>query len=144
MKMREMAGLLGASLSGYGSCIFYWIREGWRARLLLLLFWGAGIFKRFFLHSKTPWTVAHQTPPSMEFSRQEDWSGLPFPSPGHLPNPGMEPKSPALQADSLPESEILSSDSEPPEKPVRCLKTPKWKFHVCGWLYHFGVLSNLC
>ena len=44
----------------------------------------------------TPWTVAHQAPPSMAFSRQEYWSGLPFPSPGDLPNPGMEPGSPAL------------------------------------------------
>ena len=43
-----------------------------------------------------PWTVAHQAPPSMRFSRQEYWSGLPFPSPGDLPNPGIEPGSPAL------------------------------------------------
>ena len=57
----------------------------------------------------TPWTVAYQAPPSMRFSRQECWSGLPFPSPGDLPNPGIEPGSPALQADALP--------SEPPGKP---------------------------
>ena len=50
----------------------------------------------------TLWTVAHQAPPSMEFSRQEYWSGLPFPSPGDLPDPGNEPGSPALQADALP------------------------------------------
>ena len=49
-----------------------------------------------------PWTVACLAPLSMEFSRQEHWSGLPFPSPGDLPNPGIEPRSPALQADSLP------------------------------------------
>ena len=54
----------------------------------------------------TLWTVAYQAPQSMEFSRQEYWSGLPFPSPGDLPDPGMEPRSPALQADTLP--------SEPP------------------------------
>ena len=54
----------------------------------------------------TPWTVAYQAPPSMGFSRQECWSGLPFPSPGDLPEPGIEPGSPALQADALP--------SEPP------------------------------
>ena len=47
-----------------------------------------------------PWTVAHQTPPSMGFSRQEYWSGLPFPSPGDLPDPGIEPRSPTLQADA--------------------------------------------
>ena len=50
----------------------------------------------------TPWTVAHQAPLSMEFSRQEYWSGLPFLSPGDLPNPGIELGSPAFQADSLP------------------------------------------
>ena len=49
----------------------------------------------------TPWTVAHQAPPSMGFPRQEYWSGLPFPLPGDLPDPGIKPRSPALQADSL-------------------------------------------
>ena len=58
----------------------------------------------------TPWTVAYQAPLSMGFSRQECWSGLPFPSPGDFPDPGIEPRSPALQADALP--------SEPPGKPV--------------------------
>ena len=48
-----------------------------------------------------PWTTAHQTPLSMRFSRQGYWSGLPFPSPGDLPNPGIEPGFPAQQADSL-------------------------------------------
>ena len=52
----------------------------------------------------TPWTVAYQASPSMGFSRQEYWSGLPFPSPGDLPHPGIEPGSPALL-------------SEPPGKP---------------------------
>ena len=56
-----------------------------------------------------PWTVAHQAPPSMGFSRQEYWSGLPFPSPGDLPDPGIEPRSPTLQADAL--------TSAPPGKP---------------------------
>ena len=49
----------------------------------------------------TLWTVSYQAPPSVGFSRQEYWSGLPFPSPGDLPNPGIEPRSPALQADTL-------------------------------------------
>ena len=49
-----------------------------------------------------PWTVTYQAPPSIGFSRQEYWCGLPFPSPGDLPNPGIEPRSPASQADSLP------------------------------------------
>ena len=53
--------------------------------------------------SVIPWTVAYQAPPSMGFSRQEYWSGLSFPSPGDLPNPGIElVSSPTLQADSLP------------------------------------------
>ena len=49
----------------------------------------------------TPWTVAHQAPLSVELSRQEYWSGLPVPSSGELPNPGIEPASPTWQADSL-------------------------------------------
>ena len=57
----------------------------------------------------TPWAVAHQAPPSMGFSRQEYWSGLPFPSPGDLPDLGIEPRSPTLEADAL--------TSEPPGKP---------------------------
>ena len=57
-----------------------------------------------------PWTVAHQAPPSMGFSRQEYWSGLPFPSPGDLPDPGIKPRSPTLQADTL--------TSAPPGKPL--------------------------
>ena len=50
----------------------------------------------------TQWSVAYEAPQSMGFSRQEYWSGLPFPSPGDLPDPVIEPGSPALQADSLP------------------------------------------
>ena len=50
----------------------------------------------------TPWMVAHQAPLLMGFSRQEYWSGLPFPTPGDLPNPVIKPGSPALHADSLP------------------------------------------
>ena len=50
--------------------------------------------------SSTPWAAACQAPLSMGFSRQEYWSGLPFPSPGDIPHPGIEPRSPALQADS--------------------------------------------
>ena len=50
----------------------------------------------------TPWSTAHQAPLSMGFPREEYWSGLPFPFPGDLPDPGIKPGSPALQADSLP------------------------------------------
>ena len=52
--------------------------------------------------SATPWTVGYQAPPSMEFSRQEYWSGFPFPSPGDLPDPGIEPGPPRLQEAALP------------------------------------------
>ena len=51
---------------------------------------------------QTPWTIVHQAPLSMGFSKQKYWSGLPCPLPGDLPNPGIEPRCPALQADSLP------------------------------------------
>ena len=65
----------------------------------------------------TPWTLAPQVPLSMGFSRQEYWSRLPFPSPGDLPDPGIEPRSPALQADTLP--------SEPPGKDsCQCMAKP--------------------
>ena len=64
--------------------------------------------------SANPWTAARKASLSMEFSRQEYWSGLPFPSPGDLPYPGIEPGSSALQADSLP--------SELPGKPINTIK----------------------
>ena len=60
---------------------------------------------------RTPWTIAYQAPPSMGFSRQEYWSGLPFPAPGDLPDPGIELQSLAFQVDAL--------TSEPPGKPTR-------------------------
>ena len=60
------------------------------------------------------WTVAYQAPLFMEFSRQEYWSGLPFFSPGDLPNPGIKPRSTALEADAL--------TSEPPGKSLNVLK----------------------
>ena len=75
--------------------------------------WFTGEGKKVKLPSRvrlfaTPWTVAYQASLSMGFSRQEYWSGLPFPSPGDLPDPGIEPRSPILRADALP--------SEPPGK----------------------------
>ena len=62
---------------------------------------GGGLVAKSCPALATQWTVAHQVPLSMGFSRQEYWSGLQFPSPGDLPNPGIELRSPALQADSL-------------------------------------------
>ena len=62
---------------------------------------GGGLVTKSCLTLVTPWTVASEVPLSMGFSRQEYWSGLPFPSPGNLFNPGIEPVSPELQVDSL-------------------------------------------
>ena len=70
---------------------------------------GRPLEKAVMSDSATPWTVVNQAPLSLGFSRQEHWSGLPSPSLGDLPNPVIESRSPALQADSLP--------SELPEKP---------------------------
>ena len=84
----------------------------------------------------TPWTVAYQAPPSMGFSRQEYWSGLPFPSPGDLPDPGIKPGSPAFQADALP--------SEPPgnqDKPRYLIKKQRYHFadkDLCSQSYYFS------
>ena len=70
---------------------------------------GGGLVAKSCPTLATPWTVVYQAPLSMEFSRQEYWSRLLFPSPGDLPNPGIKPGSPALEADAL--------TSEPPGKP---------------------------
>ena len=74
----------------------------------------------------TPWTVAHQAPRSMGFSRQEHWSGLPVHSPGDLPDPGIEPRSPSLRADAL--------TSEPPKVASKISLTLRCTFQVLGWL----------
>ena len=73
-------------------------------------------------NSASPWTVAHQAPLSMGFSRQEYWSGLPFPSPGDLPDPGIESESPVMQAVSLP--------AETPGNPRQCIE--KQRHHFAG------------
>ena len=73
----------------------------------------------------TPWTVAYQASQSMGFSRQEYWSGLPLPSPGDLPDPGIKPRSPSLQADALL--------SEPPGKPKYMQRTSR---EMPGWVKH--------
>ena len=82
-----------------------------RQRMMILSFWEYHmcVTRSVMSNSVNPWTVACQAPLSMNFSRQEHWTEWPFPSLGHLPDPGIEPTSPALQADFLP--------SEPPGKP---------------------------
>ena len=82
----------------------------------------------------TPWTVAYQAPPSMGFSRRECWSGLPFPSPGDLPDPGIEPGSPALQTDALP--------SEPPGKPLKLVSVYQMLITCVGLCYTWSDQNN--
>ena len=91
----------------------------------------------------TPWTVAHQAPPSMGFSRQEYWSGLPFPSPGDIPDPGIESRSPILEVDSL------TSEPPLPKKFCMCLLYISAIVAVVSHLSHLwalwpGCLDVLC
>ena len=83
----------------------------------------------------TPWAVACQAPLSIVFSRQEYCSGLPFPSPGDLPHPGIELRFPALQADSLP--------TEQPGKPKRIIQQiPLAVYFTYGYIYVSGGLGG--
>ena len=84
--------------------------------------------------SATPWTVAHQAPLSMGFPRQEYCSGLPLPTPGDLPDPGIEPESPALPVDSLP----LSYQGSPRTVSV----VLKWG-PFCPHQHQQGIFSNV-
>ena len=79
-----------------------------------------------------PWTVASQTPLSMEFSRQEDWSGLPYPSPGDLPDPGIEPASAALAGGFF--------TPEPPRKPTDKRATCKYCTRFSIFVFHRGYV----
>ena len=94
------AGLSHMSVMAGGGAI------GWSRRdslcACLVAKWKKVKFLGHVWHFVTSWTVACQAPPSMGFSRHKYWSGLPFPSPGDLPDPGIEPRSPTLQAYSLP------------------------------------------
>ena len=111
--------------------------------------------------SATPWTVVHQAPPSIGFSRQEYWSGLPFPSPGDLPYPGIEPRSPALQADALTSEPLgkppyslikrktsiiwmvsprLSQDVDPIQVPPK-IQLPPQIFWFCWTCVHVGMCA---
>ena len=89
-------------LDKYSHCPFFLIKgtikntQIWLGRV-----GGGGFVAKSCPTLVTPWTVACQAPLSVVFSRQEYWSGLPFPSPGNIPDPGIEPRSPELQADSL-------------------------------------------
>ena len=82
----------------------------------------------------TPWTVAYQASPSMGFSRQEYWSGLPCPSPGDLPDPGIEPGSPALGVDALT-SEPMPMEGHTIMTLAELLKKFKQCMKVCVFAY---------
>ena len=84
----------------------------------------------------TPWTVACQVPLSLEFSRQEYWSEQPFPSPGDLPNSGIEPRFPALQVDSL----LL----EQPRKPSKVLVHEKLGDITVVYCQMFSLCIDFC
>ena len=87
--------------------------------------------------SVTPWTIAHQAPLSMEFSRQEYWSGLPFPSPGDLPNARTDP---AVQADSLlseppGKSQSYVDESEKVDDDTEAVTKTFGHYHTCQVLH---------
>ena len=96
-----------------------------------------------------PWTVAHQAPLSMEFSSEEYWSGLPFPSPVDRPYPGIKPGSPALQADST----LLTTWEAPTKNKIKKTQMSKisyvilcnisvYKYNISIYIYMiFGTLN---
>ena len=94
--MGETQGGCSSETLAWASCCS-WFHSGVQETLVWF-----GLVTKSCLTLVAPWTLAHQAPLSMGFSRQEYWSGLPFPSPEGLPDPGIEPRSSALQADSLP------------------------------------------
>ena len=95
-KEEKLSVWKGGTLCAY--LFWYTVAASWPSRVWLFV---------------TPWTVAHQAPPSMGFPRQEYWSGLPFPSPGNLPDPGIEHNSPALAGGSF--------TAESPGKTYSCI-----------------------
>ena len=94
----------------------------------------------------TPWTVAFQAPLSMGFSRQEYWSGLPFTFPGDLPNPGIELRSPPLQANQ--EAHLYTDASQTyissPDPSPECMLQPLWCLHLdIKWSFEASITSGL-
>ena len=89
----------------------------------------------------TPWTVTHQAPPSMGFFRQEYWSGLPFPSPGDLSDPGIKPRSPALQADALGKINVKTALSFLFQPPAGLLQGAVWG-GVSRCLYRISMVTS--
>ena len=103
--------------------------------------YGGGLVAKSWPTLLTPWTVACQAPLLMRFSKQEYWSGSPFPSLGDLPNRGIKPRSPALQADSLP----AMPQGKPKNTGVASLfllqwifltQESNWGFLHCRWILY--------
>ena len=118
-----------------------WYMMIWYIYLLwLMLSFSCSAVSNSFV---SPLTITHQAPLSMEFSRQEYWSGLPFHSPGYLPNPGIELTSPAWQADSLQPSHLGS-----PSTLIMCIEicTYNWKYtyytHIYIYLIHIYIYQS--
>ena len=132
-------------LPGFGINIFSELNCKWVNQRMYRLYnslWEWKLLSHIQLFV-TPWTVDKQVPLSMEFSRPEYWSGQPFPSPGNLPNPGIKPRTTALQSDSLPSEPpvevyfLFNPSPLPPEHwgiLFYVLEYPEWKKG-----YHFIV-----
>ena len=127
-------GPLEKGMATHSSILAWRIPQTWGHKELdtteLTWKWKSIIGVRLFA---TPWTIAHQALPSMGFSRQEYWSGLPFPSPGDLPDPGIKPKSPALEADAL--------TSESPGKPSAMKSESESRSVMSDSLWAHGLYS---
>ena len=125
----------------HGHCIWIWFIQ-----------WKKPGKKKSVSHSilsdsfATPWTVTRQAPLSKGFSRQEYWSRLPFPFPGHLPDPWIEPRSPAWQADSLP-SELpwVSKPNLLVSLPINkdCQLIPAPQLAPLGWFPLFLLITKI-
>ena len=96
--------------------------------------YGGSLVTKWCLTLMTPWTVAPQTPLSIGFPRQEYWSGLPFPSPGHLPHPGIKPASPALQVNSLL--------TESPGKHRLIVRMTPILHSICIWIIWLEIFNS--
>ena len=91
-----------------------------------------------------PWIVAHQAPPSMGFSRQEYSSGLPFPSPGYLPDSGIEPRSPTFQADAFNLCTTREALATTNDFTVSTFFLPSPVYHVVGIIQYFSFSDLSC
>ena len=109
--------------------IYIYMYEKWKCQLLSRVQFSA-----------TPWTVALQTPLFMGLSRQEYWSGLPFPSPGDRPDPGIKPASPSLQADALPSELYQGSPGGYNHKIITTIKAIN--IHITAKIFSYSLYHH--